>query len=86
MTSDRLVVHTRVVTGAGGGPEKTIINSPRFLQHRGYPMLCAYMRAPEDAGFKALLTRAQKAGATILPSRRQRTAGLAYRPTFQDHL
>ena len=67
MTSDRLVVHTRVVTGAGGGPEKTIINSPRFLQHRGYPMLCAYMRAPEDAGFKALLTRAQKAGATILP-------------------
>ena len=40
MTADAPVVFdTRVVTGAGGGPEKTILNSPRFLEPLGYRML-----------------------------------------------
>ena len=60
------MLHSRVVTG-GGGPEKTIINSPRFLEHRGYSMLCAYMRDPQDLYFKDLLARAADKSATILP-------------------
>jgi glycosyltransferase involved in cell wall biosynthesis len=67
MSGDRLVLHTRVITGGGGGPEKTIVNSPRFLKKQGYPMLCAYMRAPDDKGFESLLVRGQAAGATIIP-------------------
>ena len=31
-----VVLDTRVVTGTGGGPDKTILNSPRFLEPMGY--------------------------------------------------
>ena len=31
-----VVLETRVVSGAGGGPDKTILNSPRFLWSAGY--------------------------------------------------
>ena len=46
-----VVLHARVVTGEGGGPEKTILNSPRFLTKLGYDAYCAYLREPRDAGF-----------------------------------
>jgi hypothetical protein len=36
-----VVLHARVVTGSGGGPDKTILNSPRFLAPHGYEALCA---------------------------------------------
>lgn len=58
--TDRLVLHTRVVSGSGGGPDKTILNSPRFLKDRGYPMVCAYMRHPADQLFGELEKRAAK--------------------------
>ena len=46
-SSDRpLVLHTRVVSGTGGGPEKTILNSPRFLDPLGYDSICVYFRDP----------------------------------------
>ena len=64
---DALVMHARVITGAGGGPEKTIVNSPRFLVDEGYPMVCAYMRDPNDPYFPELLERAEAKHATILP-------------------
>lgn len=60
-----VVLHTRVVTGTGGGPEKTILNSPRFLERLGYLGLCAYMHPPKDPGFNVLRDRAEKAGATL---------------------
>ena len=60
------VLHTRVVTGTGGGPEKTILNSPRYLQQYGIDCACLFMRPPNDAGFPALESRAQKAGAEII--------------------
>ena len=53
------VLDTRVVTGAGGGPEKTILNSPRFLSAAGYRMLCAYMHPPQDPGFDQLRQKAR---------------------------
>jgi glycosyltransferase involved in cell wall biosynthesis len=65
--SNHLVLHTRVTIGAGGGPEKTIVNSPCFLANQGFPMLCAYMRAPGDEDFDLLLDRASVTGATIIP-------------------
>ncbi len=54
----RPVLETRVVTGSGGGPDKTILNTPRFLVGTAYPTVCAYLRPPGDPGFAELERRA----------------------------
>ena len=61
-----VVLDARVVTGAGGGPEKTILNSPRFLGPLGYRMLCAYMHPPGDPGFEVLTRQAAKYSAPLI--------------------
>ena len=61
------VLHARGIVGAGGGPEKTIANSPRFLKPLGYDSVCAYMHPPEDPKFESFLRRAAKAGANVEP-------------------
>jgi glycosyltransferase involved in cell wall biosynthesis len=53
-----VVLDARVVVGAGGGPEKTILNSPRFLEGAGYRNLCAYLHPPRDPGVGTLRDRA----------------------------
>ena len=58
-----VVLHTRVVTSTGGGPEKTILNSPRHLDRLGYDSLCAFLHPPNDPGFEELKRRATAAGA-----------------------
>jgi glycosyltransferase involved in cell wall biosynthesis len=60
------VLDTRVVRGSGGGPDKTILNSPRFLAPAGYRMLCAYMHPPEDPGFDQLRAKAHAWQAPLL--------------------
>jgi glycosyltransferase involved in cell wall biosynthesis len=54
-----VVLDVRVVTGSGGGPDKTLLNSPRFLTGTDYRMLCAYLRPPDDPGFELLRQRAR---------------------------
>ena len=61
-----LVLHVRCVTGTGGGPEKTILNSPRFLDQLGYRSICAYMHPPADGSFELLVERAAKAQAPLV--------------------
>ena len=53
-----VVLDARVVAGSGGGPDKTILNSPQFLARAGYRMICAYMHPPSDPGFEQLRSRA----------------------------
>lgn len=65
-THPPFVLHTRVVTGTGGGPEKTILNSPRFLSRRGVKSACMFMRPPGDDGFSSLQARAAATGAEII--------------------
>lgn len=60
------VLHTRVVTGTGGGPEKTILNSPRFLKPFGIDSACLFMRPPGDPGFLTLEAKAAASGAEII--------------------
>ena len=60
------VLHTRVVTGTGGGPEKTILNSPRFLKEHGIDSACLFMRPPGDDGFATLQQKAQASHASII--------------------
>jgi glycosyltransferase involved in cell wall biosynthesis len=52
------VIHARVISGKGGGPEKTILNSPRFLRPLGYQSVCLYLRDPGDEGFEIVEQRA----------------------------
>jgi glycosyltransferase involved in cell wall biosynthesis len=61
-----VVLHTRVVAGSGGGPDKTILNSPRFLVGSGYRVLCAYMHPPGDPGFAQLQAKARQWQAPLL--------------------
>src|SRR4051812_14006862 len=52
------VLHVRIVTGTGGGPEKTILESPRHLIGTRYRASAAYLHAPGDAGIDVLRARA----------------------------
>lgn len=61
-----VVLDVRVVTGTGGGPDKTILNAPRFLASCGYHNLCAYMHPPDDPGFERLRERAHALGAPLV--------------------
>lgn len=61
-----VVLDARVVTGEGGGPDKTILHSPRLLFAAGYRMLCAYMHPPEDPGFARLQYKAELHDAPLL--------------------
>jgi glycosyltransferase involved in cell wall biosynthesis len=55
-----VVLHTRVVTETGGGPEKTILLSSPFLAHTEYWLAAAYMHPPDDLGFAVIRERAAK--------------------------
>jgi len=61
-----VVLHTRVVTGTGGGPDKTILNSGRFLDPLGYACICAYMHPHDDTGFETICEKASQSEARIL--------------------
>jgi glycosyltransferase involved in cell wall biosynthesis len=55
------MLHLRVVAGTGGGPEKTILNSPRFIKPFGYDAHVAYLCPPGDPVRESLMERASKA-------------------------
>jgi glycosyltransferase involved in cell wall biosynthesis len=60
-----MVLHTRCITGTGGGPDKTILNSPRFLPALGYQAVCAFLHPPHDPGFAIVEQRAREASARV---------------------
>jgi glycosyltransferase involved in cell wall biosynthesis len=61
-----VVLDVRVVAGSGGGPDKTILNSPRFLEPAGYRNVCAYMAPPDDPGFEQIRHKAEAQQAPLL--------------------
>lgn len=61
-----VVFDTRVVTGSGGGPDKTILNSPRFLDPLGYKMICGYLHPPDDTGYEQIIQKAAKYKAPLV--------------------
>jgi glycosyltransferase involved in cell wall biosynthesis len=60
------VLHVRVVTGQGGGPDKTILRSARYMRDRGYREISAYLRPPRDRGFEALERQAKDFEAELI--------------------
>ena len=61
-----IVFHVRVVAGRGGGPEKTILRSPRGLAPYGYRGICVYLYPPADPGFSELRQKAAQLDAPLL--------------------
>lgn len=60
------LLEVRVVTGSGGGPDKTILNSSRFLDPHGFRTICAYLHPPDDPGFEVLQRRAAALGTQLV--------------------
>jgi glycosyltransferase involved in cell wall biosynthesis len=56
----RTVLHVRIASGAGGGPEKTIMNSPRHLVGSDYRAIVVYLYPPGDEGFEVIRQRARE--------------------------
>ncbi len=61
-----VVLHTRVVTDTGGGPDKTILLSAPFLADSNYWLAAAYMHPPNDAGYEAVKKRAAEFGCPLI--------------------
>lgn len=60
----RRILHLRTVTGPGGGPEKTILNSPRYIG-ADYEMRLGYFRPKRDPKYD-LPARAAALGVTLV--------------------
>lgn len=60
------ILDARVLSGSGGGPDKTLIHSPPVLARAGYRMLCAYLHDPADPGFGVLRAKAAAAGVGLI--------------------
>jgi glycosyltransferase involved in cell wall biosynthesis len=56
----RKMLHLRVVAGTGGGPEKTILNSPRFIRKYGYDAEVVYLASAGEEIARSLKARAQE--------------------------
>ncbi len=62
MKKDRIsVLHLRSSTGNGGGPEKTILNSPLYIDQRKFQMEIVYLKKRDDQDFR-IAKRAQELG------------------------
>ena len=60
VTSPIHVLHVRIVTGTGGGPEKTILESPRHLEGTRYRESACWLHAPGDPGIAILEAKARE--------------------------
>lgn len=59
------VLHVRVVTGCGGGPEKTILRSPRNADQSRYNMAAAYLYPEADPGMCVIRDNARYLGCPL---------------------
>ena len=57
--STPMVLHTRVVTGTGGGPEKTILRSAQYADPSQLRMAAAYIHPHQDPGIGSLQKKAE---------------------------
>ncbi|MBX2852327.1 MAG: glycosyltransferase [Phycisphaeraceae bacterium] len=62
MTNPITILHTRTVTGSGGGPDKTILRSAGMLDPARYQAVAAYLHPAGDTGIDALRGTAARFG------------------------
>lgn len=65
------VLHVRVASGCGGGPDKTILRSHQYLDPARYRLICVYLVPRNDPGTATLKQLAQQRGCplVLLPER-----------------
>src|SRR4051794_20702254 len=80
-----VVLHVRVVRGAGGGPDKTILSAPRFLAGSGYRVLCLPARARRP-GVRAAAGQGPVVAGPAPAGPRPRSPRLAGPPSAARHL
>ena len=61
ITDPPRVLHVRVVAGSGGGPDKTILNSPRFVEPGRYVLSAAYIHPAGNRDFQTIRDAAAEA-------------------------
>jgi glycosyltransferase involved in cell wall biosynthesis len=64
--SPSVVLDVRVITESGGGPDKTILNSPRYFAQTSYKNLCAYLHPQGEPGFQYIRQKAEALQAPLL--------------------
>lgn len=62
MTKPTTILHTRTVTGSGGGPDKTILRSAALLDSSKYQAVAAYLHPAGDTGIDNLRGTAARYG------------------------
>lgn len=62
MSERTSILHTRVVAGCGGGPDKTIMRSHGYVDRDRYDMAAAYLYPAGDHGIEKLRNSAQQHG------------------------
>ncbi|MEO0475090.1 MAG: glycosyltransferase [Planctomycetota bacterium] len=62
MTKPITILHTRTITGSGGGPDKTILRSAGMLDTTRYKAIAAYLHPAGDSGIEALRGTAARFG------------------------
>lgn len=55
-----MVLHARVVTGSGGGPDKTIFRSANAIDHSRFRIGAAYIRPYDNPGMAVLRAQAER--------------------------
>lgn len=59
------VLHARIVVGAGGGPDKTILRSAGHLDADEISMTAAYLHPPQDPGIDVVRASARRFGCPL---------------------
>ncbi len=60
-----MVLHARIVRGAGGGPDKTVLHSAAYAPQMGVRMAAAYLHPPRDDGIAYIRHRAAELGCPL---------------------
>ncbi len=64
--SPPVVLHVRVMAGTGGGPEKTILRSPKYVDPSRYRLIAVYIHPEGDPGIEKIVRQYRQAGFELL--------------------
>ena len=62
-----VALNVRIVSGAGGGPEKMILASPRHFEGTPFREMAAYLHSPSNRGIEVIRRRAAENGCPFIP-------------------
>jgi glycosyltransferase involved in cell wall biosynthesis len=60
-----MILHARVVAGSGGGPDKTILRSARYVDGSRFRVAAAYIHPHDDPGMEVIRDAAKRHGCPL---------------------